>query len=192
MLAVLSEVFGREISPGLIEVYYDTLSGRRIEEVEAAGRALLRTAKFFPRPSEFIEAMDGDPDERAAEAWAAVLWAMRKAGGYPVKFEDGAVGAAIVSMGGWLRLCDSRESDLPHLRREFMSAYKTLRRRGNAETRVLAGRWRETPLLVPAGGLLALPAGAPAPPRPRRITSGAYNTIACSPAGMYDQRERNT
>lgn len=55
LMAVLGEVFSKEISPELAEIYYHTLEPYSIAEVTGSVGNAVRTLKFFPKPVELIE-----------------------------------------------------------------------------------------------------------------------------------------
>lgn len=69
--------------------------------------------RFAPKPADVLAAMrGGNPDERAAVAWSAVMDAVRRYGaGRSVVFDDPATMAAVARMGGWVELCRMTEAD---------------------------------------------------------------------------------
>ena len=58
-LAVLGEVFNETVSDVRIEAYFAVLRDHPIEAVTAACQTALKRCKFFPRPAELREFMEG-------------------------------------------------------------------------------------------------------------------------------------
>lgn len=64
-------------------------------------------------------------DERAGRAWAFVLRASARVGGYQdVMFEDLRIQAGVVACGGWLALCRSEATQHAVLWRRFLQGYR--------------------------------------------------------------------
>jgi len=130
-LAVLGEVFNETVSDVRIEAYFAVLRDHPIEAVTAACQTALKRCKFFPRPAELREFMEGSTEDRAALAWAAVMRAIVEVGCYEsVDFGDRAIHGVIEAMGGWaaeawqLERLDAR--DLGFREAEFRRLYRAL------------------------------------------------------------------
>jgi hypothetical protein len=54
LVAMLSEVFEREPSKALVEVYFRVLSAWSIDEVNSAVWEHIATGQYFPKPAELI------------------------------------------------------------------------------------------------------------------------------------------
>ncbi|MEW6212924.1 MAG: hypothetical protein AB1631_31665 [Acidobacteriota bacterium] len=108
IIGILAESFGERISDGRIEAYFRALSDMSIDQIELAAIWALRSCRFFPRPVEIREMVEGSAEDQASGAWEIALEAYRKAGYWQsVVFEDGAIGAAILTVfGGWTMFCD--------------------------------------------------------------------------------------
>jgi len=105
-LSLLSETYGKPISDALGEIYFRALREFTIEQVEAAVELAIDTRKFFPKPAELRELIEGNPEDRAANAWAAFLEAAANGGTASVKFSDRATAAAMDAVfGSWLEAC---------------------------------------------------------------------------------------
>ena len=60
MLVDFAEVWPREVTPKLVNLYADVLKGYPAEDIETAFRQVLATNRYkFPDPSAFIEALGG-------------------------------------------------------------------------------------------------------------------------------------
>lgn len=54
-MATLSVTFGKELSPQIIDIYWDALKPLAIEQFQYAARSCIRHAKHFPKPAEILE-----------------------------------------------------------------------------------------------------------------------------------------
>ncbi len=125
LLLPLGEVFQREISPALLEIYWQTLKNYPDALVMKALSSLLKTSKFFPKPAEIIECIEGSPDEKSLIAWNTLMEAIRLHGSYSsVKFVDKVLSKVVEDLGGWVKLCSTNLRDLDNLRSLFIKYYK--------------------------------------------------------------------
>jgi hypothetical protein len=132
-LLVLGEVFNEQVSELRMEAYRAALSGYELSAIESAINRAIGTLKFFPKPAELIELMEGSHDDRAGQAWRVFLEAVSDGGDASVKFLDPAAATAVdVTFGGYLQAARTiREADEPmvaHYRKNFMQAYQTARK----------------------------------------------------------------
>src|SRR5262245_36801481 len=105
-LTVLAETFGETLTPPRIEGYARALADLGIEEIAEAISLAARSCRFFPKPAELRELIEGTPSDIAAEAWAALLNAYHKAGFWTsVLFQDGAIATAVEECFGTWALC---------------------------------------------------------------------------------------
>ena len=128
-LGGLAEVFAENVSTARAEAYFIALADYTIETVrEAFGRAIKR-CKWFPRPAELREIVEGSTEGRAALAWARLLKAIEHVGTYrSVDFGDPILHAAVVAMGGWSELWELERMNAHALgfkRAEFSRLYET-------------------------------------------------------------------
>lgn len=131
MLA-LCETFNEPISDAKIEAYFETLSEYDIRQVSAAVKGALRTCKFFPRPADLRELIDGDRDAASDAAWGAVLREIRRVGyvGEP-SLDDRALRAVRELWGSWKRLCETLPVEGPELVgwvKQFKQVYGSVER----------------------------------------------------------------
>jgi hypothetical protein len=132
----LASAFRVELSPSLIQAYWQALSDLPLESVEAAIDSAMRSCRFMPVPAD-LRSMAGEmpADAKAALAWDAVRRAIRAHGAYAsVDFDHPAVNAAVRSIGGWLRLCslDAEELD-KWTRKDFEKVFLAFADRGPGE-----------------------------------------------------------
>ena len=132
----IGETYGESVSDVRIEVYFAALADLDLADVRQAATVLVRTQKFFPRPSELREAVNGSQDDRAELAWMKLLVLVRRIGyvgtdgkGAAPDF-DGDLAlkrAALELYGGWQRLCASLPADGPELlgfAKQFKASYR--------------------------------------------------------------------
>jgi hypothetical protein len=135
IVTAMSEMYQRDCSAAVIDLYFQALSDLAIEQVEAAVVSLLKTAKFMPRPAEIREIIEGPPPKTspAERAWVRLL-EMTKAC-YEcnrVECDDPALAKALkVVFGFWdaaarkLVFEGLDDIDRAVLRKDFCAAYET-------------------------------------------------------------------
>jgi len=137
-LLALGEIWGKELSKVVMDIYWETLENYDIEDVKAAFNHIGKTSRFFPKPADFIEAIDGDAESRASLAWASLVDAIEIHGhGKSVRFDDPAIMSVVAAMGGWIELC--QRPDLKFRQREFSNLYRHFARNGHRHPGYLPG-----------------------------------------------------
>lgn len=137
-LGVLAETFNDPLSQTRLEAYFVALRDLPWPAVEGALRTLLRAGRWFPKPVEIREAVEGSPGDRAALAWGAVLEQVRRVGycGTPT-FTDPLTAATIDRLwGSWAALCETLPAGGPELVgwvKQFTAVYGTLATRAAHE-----------------------------------------------------------
>ena len=89
--------------------------------------------KFFPKPSELLDLLNGKEDEQATIAWLRVHKAVKDIGPYEsVDFtDDRVINSTIEAMGGWVNLCKVSLDEWKWKRKEFEGLYHTMAKRNN-------------------------------------------------------------
>ena len=144
-MLTLAETFGESISDQRIEAYFRVLGTYEIDEVEAMIGRAMRFCRYFPKPVELVEQLEGSEEDRAALAWLTFEDAMRRVGQYrSVEFPtDPAIAHAIQMMWGtwpdavsaWI---GASEPEWQGQRKEFFAVYRSLRRSPKGSV-ILAG-----------------------------------------------------
>lgn len=129
-LFVLGETFHEPISDLRAEGYFDAMSDFTLEAAEAAIRAALKTCRFFPRPVELREMVQGDPESNADSAWAEVIRMVQHVGytRHPIFADSRTMLAVQAVWGSWVRLCETLPAEGPELvgwMKQFKSAHKS-------------------------------------------------------------------
>lgn len=123
----LAETYGEELSKMRIMIYERALSGFADDAVERAMMQAVASMRWFPKPVELIELLEGKRENAALLAWEQLQEALKRAGPMDsVRFEDGKIARVVEFLGGWIRVCSWTEEELPYRRREFLACYAGL------------------------------------------------------------------
>lgn len=146
-LGILAEGLGGTVSVPQIEAYFRALERFEAAQVVAVLNQALTTFKFFPKPVELLELLQGNPQERAERAWAHLLEALADGAGqyHSCQVQDGAAALAIARCWGSLieahaamRELAPNEPMYASQRKAFLGAYTAALREGG-EPRYFAG-----------------------------------------------------
>lgn len=136
----LADNFSADVTADGIDFRFECLRKYSIEQIRSASLSLVRTRKYtkMPTVADFIEAIDGNPDDNAEAQAMKVLEEIRRIGSYssPV-FEDSRTQRIVAQM-GWGTLCSMETSKEKWFVKEFMDAYKSESRR--QETAQISGK----------------------------------------------------
>jgi Domain of unknown function (DUF6475) len=128
-----SEVYGREISPAGIAVWWNIVQHFPAESVERAFTAHVAdpdTGRRMPTPADIVGRIMGGSETAAVEAWTKVMSVSRPCGwSRNVVFDDPLIHACVDSLGGWETFCRTPDEDLGYRRKSFIDAYKGFRQR---------------------------------------------------------------
>jgi hypothetical protein len=123
----LGKLFDKTISRTLMDIYWKSLEPFSDEACEKAFNKLITASKFFPKPADFIEILNGTSEDRALNAWLIVENTVKTVGPYAsVRFEDPVIHSVIDSLGGWPKFQDCTNRDWTWRQKEFMSRYKAM------------------------------------------------------------------
>lgn len=162
-LAALATIFDKEVSPLLLDTYFAALEDLPFDAVIAAIGRAAQANRFFPRPVELREAVEGSAEDRASVAWATFLVAAGNGGYASVQFVDPstavAMDATFESWPGACRLLHAADEPMvAHYRKAFIAAYQAARkagrtaelyRAGQSELSLRGGEWKDRmPVLV--------------------------------------------
>jgi len=139
-MTVLGELFDKPISELLMSVYWKTLQPFDDDSCKKAFETVIATAKFFPKPADFLEILRGKNEDQAARAWIKVIETVRRVGNYQsVKFDDPVIHSIFKFWGGWPVISDWQESELKWKQREFERLYAIMAA-GNKHPAYLPGQ----------------------------------------------------
>ncbi len=122
-MMVVGELFDKNISQELLDVYWQILKPFNNDQCEEAFKKVMTTAKFFPKPAEILEHLIRG--YTSLSAWQAALGALKESGPYTsVCFEDRAIHLTIEMMGGWPVFCSMENDQIKWKQIEFEKIYK--------------------------------------------------------------------
>lgn len=138
MLAATMEIYGKPAPErAVMAMWWSALLRYDIAEVrDALSRHVSDpdVGQFPPKPADVVRKIDGGTAGNAALAWGKVQRAIGAVGTYrSVVFDDPAIHAAMVDLGGWAWLGRQPASELPHIQRRFEASYRAHRERGMRE-----------------------------------------------------------
>ena len=130
-LCAIGEMFKRDITETIIEIYWKIFERFEMESFKQAASRVMMKERFFPVPAVILDEIVGTDEDNALKAWEQIKYALRAHGAYEsVIFEDGKIGAIIESFGGWPQFCMLKETEIDSFKRaEFIKLYKALSQR---------------------------------------------------------------
>lgn len=132
----LSELYGKDVSGFMLDIYFQALSSFSIEAIDSAVSAHVRnpdTGQFFPKPADIVRLISGTSRDAGQIAWTKVDKAVRGVGPWEtVCFDDQIIHKVISDMGGWIQLGDKDESEWPFVAKDFQERYRAYKSRGAA------------------------------------------------------------
>lgn len=130
----IGELYGREVSPSLAGIYFESLKQFDLEAVRRAITAHVNNpdnGQFFPKPADIVKMIGGSNGDKAMQAWSKVDRAVRQVGTYSsVVFDDPVIHRVIQDMGGWVMLGSKTDDEWPFVAREFVNRYQGYSMRG--------------------------------------------------------------
>ena len=107
---------------------FEILKPYELADIKAGIMAHLRDPDVGQYPiqcAHVTKHIEGSSKTNAAMAWNKVVVTIRRAGPYPdVIFDEAAIHAAIDDMGGWIKLCEVTDKELPFKGNEFKVLYE--------------------------------------------------------------------
>jgi hypothetical protein len=151
LMAVLGETFGKEVSPSLASIYFRAFEAWGLDAFEKAVNKAVVSLKFFPKPVEIIELIEGNAADHitlAEQAWHQLWQALDRSGTYRSLFcEDRVLAETIRRMfGDWpaagmLPRPESDQGPMYQVRhKEFVATYARLLKTREAFEPYLMGR----------------------------------------------------
>lgn len=134
ILTGVADYYSKELSEGVIELYWQGLQQYDIQAVEKALWDHTQNpdnGQFMPKIADLTRAMQGRTQDQAAIAWSKVDQAVRRIGTYQdVVFDDPIIHRVISDMGGWIWLGNQIEDEWPFIAKNFENRYRGYKMRG--------------------------------------------------------------
>lgn len=122
------ELYGRPVTPGLLDLFVSALDHYDPGDIRRALNEHVRNpdnGQFPPKPGDIVRALEGSTETQGMQAWSDVEAAVRYVGPYQsITFDDPVVMRTIEDMGGWIKLCEITDDDLPFRAKEFVTRYR--------------------------------------------------------------------
>lgn len=132
-LLAVADYYGKELSTGVVDLYWQGLREYDLAAVQKALWTHARnpdTGQWMPKIADIAKVMQGRTADQAALAWSKVNQAVRRVGTYAdVVFDDPVIHRVLADMGGWVQLGVKDESEWPFVAKEFENRYRGYRMR---------------------------------------------------------------
>ncbi len=139
-MIALGEIFDKEITSSILSIYWRILLPHPDEACKQAFESVISEARFFPRPADLLERLNGHREHRATLAWLQALETIKRVGNYAsVQFADPVIHSVIQAMGGWPRFCDGEAKDEKWKQKEFERLYTVIAERPGKHPEYLHG-----------------------------------------------------
>ncbi len=112
----VAEGYGKTFSTSVGEMYWHALNFFNLEAIKEAAIAHQgdeTCGAHMPLPADIIHHIKESAESEATRTWRHVVRAIRHLGAYQtVVFDNAVIHAAIADMGGWIKLCQTKEENL--------------------------------------------------------------------------------
>lgn len=139
-MAMLCELHDKSMSSVLADLYWKVLEPFPDDICEQALREVTAASRFFPKPVDLIEAINGKREHESTRAWLQAYNTLCRIGNYPsVKFKDEAIHSVVQAMGGWPQFCSMVNDEVKWKQREFEKLYQVISSREGKHPAYLPG-----------------------------------------------------
>ena len=139
----LCELFNVAADEFKTELYFRALQRFDIQDVVRGIDKAVTRCRFFPKPVELIELIEGNADDIAEVEAVKVIEAVKRVGSWQSVAFDNPVTAAVVQQGfgGWVKLCSEMNAkEEKWFRKDFCRLYVSFTRQNIQYTGILAGQ----------------------------------------------------
>jgi len=147
LIFALGELYEKELSVNLVNLYYEVFKDFDVKVFDNAIKEIIINRKYstFPKPAEILEYLQDTKDDVAMIAWLKVRGAIENIGyTETVEFDDPLISHCIFQMGGWQKICEVLNKDLPFMEKEFIELYRLYSKRGIVKPVKLTGYFEQT------------------------------------------------
>jgi len=142
LMMSMGEVFDKQISRAVLEIYYDIFKDYPYEQLKHSFHSVIKTHQYntLPKPADILEYLEGSSEDKSMIAWIKAKEAVVK-GGYPqtIIFNDPIISHCLNNLGGWQNFCSAPVVELPFIEKRFRELYKLFQKRGVKEPVKLTG-----------------------------------------------------
>lgn len=132
-LMVCAELFNRNLSEGVLEIYISSLKDYPVDKVLHALKSCTQEISYMPALADILSRIGkkADPDALSELAWSYVLNVIEKCGIYEsFTFKDKAL-RKVLSLMDYEMLCICDRSEIHWKKREFAESYKAFLKLNN-------------------------------------------------------------
>ena len=123
-LLVLAEILGEELSKGRVGAYWELFKSYPDKKINKMLNQAAITSRFFPKPAELLEFINGKPEDNALIAWQKVMDKIIDDGYYSsVIFDDLLIHKVIDDLGGWQWMSTIPDDELRWVQKDFEKRY---------------------------------------------------------------------
>ena len=121
----LADIFNASLTEVGLKMRFDALKQYSIKQVTEAATIIVKTRKYttMPVPADFIEAIEGNPDEIADIQKSIVMEAYNHY--QPDQKFDDPITQGVIDKIGWHKLGQVNKSEVPFLLNDFRNMYKS-------------------------------------------------------------------
>lgn len=138
----LCEIYNKQPSEFLIEMYYNIFHGYHINQFKKAVTGCIKSNKYnvLPKPAEILEFLEGSKEDITLLAWIYAKEGVQKCGYFNTPdFRDPIISHCLEELGGWVKFCSTSLEELPFVKKKFMDYYRLFLKREIKEPKKLAG-----------------------------------------------------
>lgn len=134
VLTGIADYYGKELSEGVITLYWQGLAQYDLSAIEKALWEHTQNpdnGQFMPKIADVTRNLQGRTVDQASIAWSKVDGAIRRVGTYSdVAFDDPIIHRVIADMGGWIKFGSMTEDEWPFTANQFRTRYQGYKMRG--------------------------------------------------------------
>ncbi|MGB0893816.1 MAG: DUF6475 domain-containing protein [Parashewanella sp.] len=123
-------LYSKQMTLPILNLTFEALNHFTIKQIRNGLTSHIQSPEsgaFCPRPADVIKQIEGSGIDRASNAWAKVLYAIRHVGAWSsIQFDDLLIHLVIEKIGGWITLCKLKESELSFKQKDFIGHYQFL------------------------------------------------------------------
>jgi len=128
-MIAIAAMFEKVLSEAVIDIYWQSFREYDDSVVkEALMRGVKTVWKFFPKPAEVVELIEGSPQAKQTMAWMLLVEGIKKAGAKEsVRFQDPIIHTIVELWGGWTQVCyeyDLDARDFKFKEKDFKTLYQ--------------------------------------------------------------------
>lgn len=131
IFSTISEMYDKNPSPFVFELWFNSLKRFDMQAIDRAFSIHVQdpdNGKFMPKPADIVRIIEGSGQDSAFVAWTKFEKGLSSVGTYEtVVFDDPLIHAVVSDMGGWIRLGQTTDKEIPFVKNEFCRRYQAFK-----------------------------------------------------------------